>query len=230
MSTATQTVRFDSGAFLHSAGVIPVVVVADVDQGLRLADALADGGLPGMEVTFRSDAAAAAIAAVRAQLPEFVVGAGTLLSPAAVDAAVDAGAHFGVAPGTAPDTVRRAAEHDLPFIPGIASATELELATALGAEVVKLFPAEIVGGVKLIDALAGPYAQARFMPTGGIREADLERYLSRTNVLACGGTWIAPGELLEAGDYAEIRRRAASAAAVIRTIREVSRKEHPHGA
>lgn len=230
MSTATQAVRFDSGAFLRSAGVIPVVVVADADQGVRLADALAEGGLPGMEVTFRSDAAAAAIAAVRAHLPEFIVGAGTLLSPAAVDAAVDAGAHFGVAPGTAPETVRRAAEHGLPFIPGIASATELELATALGAEVVKLFPAEIVGGVKLIDALAGPYAHARFMPTGGIREVDLARYLSRTNVLACGGTWIASSALLEDGDYAEIRRRAASAVAVIRTIREVPRKEHPHGA
>lgn len=213
MSVAIETASFETAGFLQAAGVIPVVVVADADQAVRLADALHAGGLPGMEVTFRSAAAASAIAAV-----------------ASIDAAVDAGAHFGVAPGTAPVVVRRAIDRGLAFIPGVATATELELASGLGMDLFKLFPAEVVGGVKLIDALAGPYANARFMPTGGIREADLGRYLSCASVLACGGTWIAPSELLDAGDYAEISRRAASAASVVRTIREVSRKEHQHGA
>jgi 2-dehydro-3-deoxyphosphogluconate aldolase/(4S)-4-hydroxy-2-oxoglutarate aldolase len=220
----------DLAAFLQSAGVIPVVVVADADEGVRLAEALAEGGLPGLEVTFRSDAAAAAIAAIRRGLPDVIVGAGTLLSRDAVDAAADAGAQFGVAPGTSPEVVRHAAERGLEFVPGVATATELELATSLGAGVLKLFPAEVVGGLDLLDALAGPYAGARFMPTGGIRPNDLIRYLARPNVLACGGTWIAPRPLLDDGDFAEIRRRARSAAELVRTIRDASRKEHPHGA
>jgi 2-dehydro-3-deoxyphosphogluconate aldolase/(4S)-4-hydroxy-2-oxoglutarate aldolase len=216
--------------YLAEAGVVPVVVVSSAGQAVRLADALSEGGLPGMEVTFRSAAAAAAIAAVRNERPGFVVGAGTLLTTEAVDAAIDAGAHFGVAPGTNPDVLAHAAERGLEFIPGAATASELDRALRLGADVVKLFPAEAAGGVALIDALAGPYPHARLMPTGGIRADDLARYLSRPSVLACGGTWIAPRDLLDAGDFAEITRRAASAADTVRQIREPSRKEHPHGA
>ncbi|GAA2244992.1 bifunctional 4-hydroxy-2-oxoglutarate aldolase/2-dehydro-3-deoxy-phosphogluconate aldolase [Herbiconiux moechotypicola] len=216
--------------YLAQAGVVPVVVVSSADQALHLADALAAGGLTGMEVTFRSAAAAAAIRAVTDARPGFVVGAGTLLTTASVDAAVEAGAHFGVAPGTNPEVLAHAASRGLDFIPGAATASELDRALALGADVVKLFPAEAAGGVALIDALAGPYPHARLMPTGGIRVDDLPRYLSRPSVLACGGTWIAPRDLLEAGDFAEITRRAASAADTVRTIRDNARKEHHHGA
>jgi 2-dehydro-3-deoxyphosphogluconate aldolase / (4S)-4-hydroxy-2-oxoglutarate aldolase len=215
---------------LRDAGVVPVVVVASAAEAVLLADALAEGGLTAMEVTFRSAAAADGIRAVVDQRPGFVVGAGTLLTEADVDAAVDAGARFGVAPGTDEDVVARAAAAGLEFVPGAATATEIGRARRLGADVVKLFPAEVVGGVRLIDALAGPHPDLRLMPTGGIRVGDLPRYLERPQVLACGGTWIAPRDLLDASDFAEITRRAAEAAAVIRTSREPSRKEHPHGA
>lgn len=220
-------------AHLRDEGIVPVVVVASAEEGLMLADALFEGGLNGMEVTFRSPAAAAAIARVRELRPGFVVGAGTLLRPEDVDTAADAGAHFGVAPGTSVPVFARARERGLEFIPGAATASELDGALRLGAEVVKLFPAEVIGGVALIDALAGPYPHARFMPTGGITAADLPRYLGRPAVLACGGTWIAPRALLEAGDFAEITRRAAAAAVEVRTIRETAGtagKEHHHGA
>ncbi|WP_290804252.1 bifunctional 4-hydroxy-2-oxoglutarate aldolase/2-dehydro-3-deoxy-phosphogluconate aldolase [Herbiconiux sp.] len=230
MSAVIDRASSSTTEFLRQAGVVPVVVVASADEGVRLAEALAEGGLPGMEVTFRSPAAAEAIRAVRAALPDFVVGAGTLLSPADVVAAAEAGAHFGVAPGTTPDVVAHAHRHGLDFIPGAATASEVERALGLGAAVVKLFPAEVLGGVALLDAFAGPYPHARFMPTGGIRVDDLPRYLERGNVLACGGTWIAPRALLDSGDFAEISRRAASAADAVRTIREPSGKEHPHGA
>jgi len=230
VSATTGVASLPTADFLRRAGVIPVVVVSSPDEGVRLAEALAEGGLPGMEVTFRSDAAASAIRAVRDRFPDFVVGAGTLLSPAAVDAAVEAGAHFGVAPGTTPEVVAHATDRGLDFIPGAATASEVERALGLGAAVVKLFPAEVLGGVALLDAFAGPYPHARFMPTGGIRVDDLSRYLERVNVLACGGTWIAPRALLDSGDFAEISRRAASAADAVRTIREPSGKEHPHGA
>ncbi len=230
MTTTREGSRLTTAEFLRSAGVIPVVVVSSAAQAVLLADALSEGGLPGMEVTFRSDAAASAIRAVADERPGFVVGAGTLLTPTSVDAAVEAGAHFGVAPGTTPEVVARAAEHGLEFIPGAATASELERALNLGVDVVKLFPAEVLGGVAFIDALAGPYPHARFMPTGGIRVDDLPRYLQRSSVLACGGTWIAPRDLLDAGDYAEITRRTASAVDAVRTIREPSGKEHHHGA
>lgn len=217
-------------SLLRDAGVVPVVVVSSGEEALRLADALADGGLTSMEVTFRSAAAAEGIRTVADQRPGFVVGAGTLLTPGDVERAVEAGARFGVSPATDEEVLAHAASQGLDMVPGAATASEIARARGLGAEVVKLFPAEVVGGVGLIDALAGPYPGLQLMPTGGIRAADLPRYLERPQVLACGGTWIAPRDLLAAGDFAEITRRAAEAAALVRSHREHSRKEHHHGA
>lgn len=196
---------------LASRGVVPVVAVADADQGVRLAEALVAGGLTVIEVTFRTDAAAAAIEAIADRVPEMLVGAGTLLTAASVDAAVDAGASFGVAPGLHRPVVEAARRRGLPFAPGVATASEVEAGFALGLDFFKLFPAEASGGLALIDALAGPYGHVRFMPTGGIRPDTLQAYLRRPSVVACGGTWIAPRDLIDAGDYAEISRRAAEA-------------------
>ncbi|WP_448808497.1 bifunctional 4-hydroxy-2-oxoglutarate aldolase/2-dehydro-3-deoxy-phosphogluconate aldolase [Agromyces bauzanensis] len=211
-------------------GVVPVVAVSSADEGLRLGEALLRGGLPVVEITFRTDAAAAAIRAVAAELPELVVGAGTLLGEASVDAAVDAGAAFGVAPGLRPPVAERAAALGLPFAPGIATPSELELGLSLGLDFFKLFPAEPIGGLRLIDALAGPYPSAGFMPTGGIRPELLADYLARPSVAACGGTWIAPTALIAAGDFDEIRQRTAASVARIGAIRETHRKEHRNGA
>jgi 2-dehydro-3-deoxyphosphogluconate aldolase/(4S)-4-hydroxy-2-oxoglutarate aldolase len=140
-----------------------------------------------------------------------LIGAGTLLTRVSVDAAVQAGASFGVAPGLSESVVEAALARGLPFVPGVATASEIERGLALGLRLFKLFPAEAVGGRALIDAFAAPYADVRFMPTGGITPQNLEAYLKRPAVAACGGTWIAPRSLLEAGDYDEISMRAAAA-------------------
>lgn len=213
------------GAALERAGVIPVVVVSSAEQGVRLAEALLAGGIDTVEVTFRSNAATAAIAAITQRFPEAVVGAGSLLTESDVQAAVDAGAVFGVAPGTSAPVVRAAQAAGLPFAPGIATPTELEEARRLGATAFKLFPAEVVGGLALIDALAGPYPDALFMPTGGIRESNLADYLAHPRVAACGGTWIAPTSLLAEERYDEITRRARAASDIVRHARPLSRKE-----
>lgn len=192
-------------------GVVPVVALETPDEGVRLAEVLVEAGLPVIEVTFRTDAAAAAIAAITARVPEILVGAGTLLTPESVGAAVDAGAAFGVAPGLRAGVVGAALDRGLPFAPGVATASEIEQGLALGLDFFKLFPAEASGGLALLDAFAGPYANVRFMPTGGIRPDTLAAYRSRSNVAACGGTWIAPRSLLDEGAYDEISRRAVAA-------------------
>jgi 2-dehydro-3-deoxyphosphogluconate aldolase/(4S)-4-hydroxy-2-oxoglutarate aldolase len=198
---------------LSSYGVIPVVAVDDVDQSLRLAEALSEGGLPVVEITFRTPAAAESIAAVRKHFPNVFVGAGTLLLVDHVKRAQDAGAHFGVAPGFNPEVVKFAREHSLPFVPGVCTPSEVEQAMAHDLTFFKLFPAELSGGVKLLDTLRAPYPMARFMPTGGVTELLLSDYLSRANVVACGGTWIAPSDLLRSNAFDEILKRVKSAVA-----------------
>ncbi len=225
-----QAQAFHAPSTLSAFGVVPVVAVSSVDEGLRLGEALLSGGLGVVEITFRTDAAAAAIRAVTDRLPGLLVGAGTLLSEASVDQAVDAGAAFGVAPGLRPPVVEHALERGLPFVPGIATPSELELGLALGLDFFKLFPAEAIGGVRLIDALAGPYPSAGFMPTGGIRPETLTDYLARPSVAACGGTWIAPQALVTDGGFDEIQRRAAAAVARIAAMHETNGKEHRNGA
>jgi 2-dehydro-3-deoxyphosphogluconate aldolase/(4S)-4-hydroxy-2-oxoglutarate aldolase len=204
---------------LHATGVIPVVALSDVDSGLRLMDVLATEGLPAIEVTFRTPVAAEAIAALRRRFPDVLIAAGTVLSADDARRAAAAGADVGVAPGLRPAVLDTAVQEGLPFVPGIATASEAGAALERGLTLVKLFPAEVVGGVALIDALAGPLPQLSFMPTGGIREERLGDYLSRRQVAACGGTWIAPSSLLDSADFAEISRRARSAVAAVRAAR-----------
>ena len=206
---------------LGKAGVIPVIVIDKVEQAVPLAKALVKGGLPVLEVTFRTEAAAAAIAAIRREVPEAVLGAGTLLTPAMVKAAKEAGAVFGVAPGFDPAVIEFAKAEGLPMCPGIATASELSQALTAGCKMVKFFPAEAAGGVKMIKNFLGAFrfTGVRFMPTGGVNAQNVADYLAVPEIVCCGGTWIVPKAALAAGDYAAIEKLAAEAAALVRTCR-----------
>jgi len=192
--------------------ILPVVVLADAKAAEPLADALLAGGLPCAEVTFRTEAAAEAIE-IMARRTELLVGAGTVVSPVQVDRAVDAGARFIVSPGFGPAVVRRCAEREVPVFPGVATATEIQLALDAGLRTVKFFPAQQLGGAAMVKALAAPFRDVRFVPTGGVTTANLADYLSLPAVLAVGGTWMVAPDLLSAGDWAEVSRRAAAAVA-----------------
>ncbi len=206
---------------IGGAGVIPVVVIENAEQAVPLARALAEGGLPVVEITFRTAAAAAAIAAIRREVPQATPGAGTLLSPAQVQAAKDAGAAFGVAPGFDPAVAREAQRLGLPFCPGVATASELSQALSAGFDTVKFFPAEAAGGVKMIKNLLGAFrcTGVKFMPTGGVNADNLAAYLAVPEIIACGGTWIVPKDALAAGDYGRIAALAAEARALVRAAR-----------
>lgn len=205
---------------LETAGVVPVIVIEREEQAVPLARALVKGGLPVLEVTFRT-AAAGAIAAIRREVPEAIVGAGTLLTPDSVRAAKSAGAAFGVAPGFDPAVIAAAQGEGLPFCPGIATASELSQALSAGCSMVKFFPAEAAGGVTMIKNLLGAFrfTGVRLMPTGGIKPANLPDYLAVPEVAGCGGTWIVPKDALAAGDWAGIERLAAEAAELVRRAR-----------
>ena len=198
---------------LGDAKIIPVIVIENEAQAVPLAKALVKGGLPVLEVTFRTQAAAGAIAAIRREVPEAVVGAGTLLTVEQLRAAKAAGAVFGVAPGFDPVVVAAAKEEGLPFCPGIATASELSQALTAGCKMVKFFPAEAAGGVKMIKNLLGAFrfTGVKFMPTGGINPTNVGEYLAVPEIICCGGTWIVPKEALAAGDYVAIEHLAAEA-------------------
>jgi len=206
---------------LGRAGVIPVIVIEREEQAVPLARALVKGGLPVLEVTFRTKAAAAAIAAIRREVPEAIVGAGTLLTVDQLHAAKKAGAAFGVAPGFDPVVVDEAKTAYLPFCPGVATASELSQALTAGCTMVKFFPAEAAGGVKMIKNLLGAFrfTGVRFMPTGGVNQSNLADYLAVPEIACCGGTWIVPKAALESGDWAAIERLASDAAALVKTLR-----------
>ena len=203
---------------LRKAGIIPVIVIEDEAKAVPLAQALVDGGLPVLEVTFRTKAAAGAIAKIRAEVQDAVVGAGTLLTKEQVKAAKDAGAEFGVAPGFDPAIVAYAQEIGLSMVPGVATASELSQALTAGVPMVKFFPAEAAGGVKMIKNLLGAFrfTGVKFMPTGGINAVNVKDYLAVPEIVACGGTWIVPKDALAAGDWQKIKDLAAEAAAIAR--------------
>ena len=203
---------------LGKAGIIPVIVIEKEEQAVPLAKALVKGGLPVLEVTFRTKAAPGAIAAIRREVPEAIVGAGTVLTVEMLRAAKAAGAVFGVAPGFDPVVVAEAKAQDLPFCPGIATASELSQALTAGCTMVKFFPAEAAGGVKMIKNLLGAFrfTGVKFMPTGGVNLSNVADYLAVPEIVCCGGTWIVPKDALAAGDWAKIEKLAAEASAVAR--------------
>ena len=198
--------------------IIPVIVIEKEEQAVPLAKALVKGGLPVLEVTFRTKAAAAAIAAIRKEVPEAIVGAGTVLTVEMLRAAKTAGAVFGVAPGFDPAIIAEAKAQDFPFCPGVATASELSQALTAGCKMVKFFPAEAAGGVKMIKNLLGAFrfTGVRFMPTGGVNLSNVADYLAVPEIVCCGGTWIVPKDALSSGDYATIEKLAAEAAALVR--------------
>jgi len=197
---------------LGETRIIPVVALPDAGLALDLGQALAAGGIRTIEITLRTPAALAAIATL-AEKSGLIVGAGTVLTPEQVEAAVEAGARYVLSPGFSAAVVRRCQAVGVPVIPGIATATELMAALEAGVTTVKFFPAEQLGGPAGIRALAAPFAQARFIPTGGVSLDNLPGYLAEPSVLAVGASWLAAPTLLASGDFAEITRRAAAAIA-----------------
>lgn len=198
-------------------GVVPVIAIDSVAHALPLADALLAGGLPVVEITFRTSAAADVIRLLAKERPDLIVGAGTVLTPDTVKIAVDAGARFAVAPGLNPRVVKAAQELTFPFVPGIANPSDIEAGLELGCKLLKFFPAEALGGTKLLSALSAPYKHTgvRFMPTGGASTANLEAYLKIDTVAAVGGTWIAKKEDLSEGKWDVIAQRCREACAIV---------------
>jgi len=205
---------------LRAIGVVPVAALARPSDAVPMAEALIAGGLPCAEITFRTDAAAAAISAVRGRLPDLLVGAGTVLTTAQADAAIEAGALFIVTPGFNPAVVDHCLARGVPIAPGVATPSEIEQAFSRGLRLVKLFPAGPLGGVAYLKAVAGPYPMMRFLPTGGITVDNLPEYLALDTVTACGGTWLCTPDLLAKGDFGAIEQLARDAVAVARRVRE----------
>lgn len=201
---------------IQRARLLPVVVVEDAADAVPLARALLAGGLPVAEVTFRTAAAADAIRRVTDEVPEILLGAGTVLSPDQARAARVAGAAFLVTPGFNPSVVQAAADEGLPIVPGVNSPTGVEQAMAAGLSAVKFFPAEASGGVAFIRALMGPYGGMRFVPTGGIGPRNLRDYLALAAVIACGGSWMVDPALVRSGRFDEVQRLTAEAVALAR--------------
>jgi 2-dehydro-3-deoxyphosphogluconate aldolase/(4S)-4-hydroxy-2-oxoglutarate aldolase len=214
--------EMDLTAALFDAGVVPVVTVSRPEQGVSIAEALLAGGLTCVEITFRSDAAPAAIESIRAHLPGLLVGAGTVLTTAQADAAIAAGASFVVAPGLNPAVVDHVLGRGIPMLPGVCTPSEIEQALARGLRLVKLFPAAAMGGVGFLRALAGPYPMVRYFPTGGITPANVAEYLAVPFVAAVGGTWLATPDVVAAGEWETIRGLAADAAAMVRRARSAN--------
>ncbi|HRL48536.1 MAG TPA: bifunctional 4-hydroxy-2-oxoglutarate aldolase/2-dehydro-3-deoxy-phosphogluconate aldolase [Propioniciclava sp.] len=199
--------------------LIPVVVIDDADSAPGLADALVAGGLPVAEVTFRTPAAADAIARMSAN-SEIVLGAGTVRTAEQVDQAVDAGATYIVSAGLSAAVVRRAQERGVPVLPGTVTATEILAAMELGLDAVKFFPAETSGGVAAIKALAAPFPDITFVPTGGVSPKNLADYLAVKSIAACGGSWMCPRDAVKAGDFATIERLSREAVALVASLKE----------
>lgn len=201
---------------LRQSPVVPVVVIEDPGLAVPLARALLAGGVRVIEITFRTAAAAESIRLIRRKVPAIRVGAGTLLSPQQVDQAQAAGASFGVAPGCRPSTVRAAHEAGLPFAPGVMTPGEVEAAVELGCRTLKFFPAESAGGVGHLKSLIAPYRHLdiRFLPTGGITAALARGYLALPEVLAVGGSWLAPEGMMRAGEWTAIEQLAREASAL----------------
>lgn len=185
-------------------GLVPVIKVNRAEDALPLCRALLAGGIDVAEITFRSAAAADAIAQVATQLPAMLTGAGTVHSVAQATRAIAAGAQFIVSPGLNPDVVRHCQQAGVPVLPGVSSPTDLETALTLGLDTVKFFPAENLGGLVAIQAIAAAYGEVRFMPTGGINENNLGAYARHPKIFACGGSWMVPESLVGIGDWAGI--------------------------
>lgn len=196
---------------ISKIGLVPVVILDDANKAVSVAKALQKGGIDCAEVTFRTTAAEEAIQNIARECPDMLLGAGTVLTTAQVDAAVRAGARFIVTPGYNPDVVNYCVSKEIPIVPGCMDTNAIEMALAAGLDTVKFFPAEQAGGVKMLKALAGPYINLHFMPTGGINKDNMAEYLAFKKVVACGGSWMVKKDLIENDDYDGIAELAQEA-------------------
>lgn len=204
---------------LAGYGVVPVVVLKKAEDAIPLADALCEGGLPCAEVTFRTDAAEESIRLISEKYPDMLVGAGTVLTIEQVDRAVKAGAKFIVSPGFDPEIVDYCLENNIPVFPGCITPSEVAQAVKRGLKVIKFFPAEQAGGVAMIKAMGAPYGMVKFMPTGGISAKNLAEYLSCSNIVCCGGSWMVKGDLVTEGKFDEIVALTKEAVELVKNIR-----------
>ena len=204
---------------LSLIGLVPVIKIDDAKDAAPLAHALNVGGLPCAEVTFRTAAAAEAIAEMVKACPDMLVGAGTVLTTAQVDEAVAAGAKFIVSPGLNPNVVKYCVERNIPVMPGINNPSGIEQAMELGLKVVKFFPAEPSGGLNMLKAMAAPYGGVRFMPTGGISPSNVGDYLAWNRIIACGGSWMVPAKMLGEGNFEGIKKLAREAVDTMLNLR-----------
>ena len=189
---------------LYSIGLIPVIKIENADDAVPLAKALIDGGLPAAEITFRTACAAEAIKNITDAYPEMLVGAGTVLTTEQVDAAIAAGSKFLVSPGLNPKVTAYALSKGIPMLPGCSNPSDIEAALELGLKTVKFFPAEAAGGLNMLKAMAAPYGQLTFMPTGGINADNLLNYLKFNKIIACGGSFMVKDELVKEKKWDEI--------------------------
>ena len=200
---------------LTAAGILPVVTVHTLDQARAVSAALLEGGLPAIELTLRTPVAMEALAMLKRELPDVVVGAGTVLTVEQMQQAIDAGADFLVTPGTPAHMADALAAAPLPVVPGAATPTELLALVARGFRICKLFPATAVGGLAMIKGVAGPLAGLKLCPTGGIDEESAHEFLAQPNVVCIGGSWMVPRQWIEAGDWERVEACAVKAAAIV---------------
>jgi 2-dehydro-3-deoxyphosphogluconate aldolase / (4S)-4-hydroxy-2-oxoglutarate aldolase len=204
----------DTLSLAQHGPVIPVIVIDQLAHAVPLAKALVAGGVKVLEVTLRTPVALDAIAAIAKEVPEAIVGAGTLRTAADAAAARQAGSRFAVSPGFTPELARACEAQGLPLLPGVSTASEVMMAADAGYRFLKLFPATAVGGTNLLKALAGPFPDIAFCPTGGITVQTAPDFLALPNVKVCGGSWLTPGDAVKSGDWARITRLAQEAGAL----------------
>ena len=206
---------------IYRSGVIAVLVIDDVKAAKSLAYALLEGGVNIMELTLRTPAAMDALAEIKSNIPEMMVGIGTVLTPDQVKQIGKLGAAFGVAPGLNPEVVRTAQKEGLPFIPGIVTPSEIECAIGLGCNVLKYFPAEAVGGLSYLKSMANPYTYLglKYVPLGGLNQGNFRTYLEFPSVLAVGGSWIAKRDVIQKNDWKTVTNNARQASEVVKSLR-----------
>ncbi|MDT4290981.1 bifunctional 4-hydroxy-2-oxoglutarate aldolase/2-dehydro-3-deoxy-phosphogluconate aldolase [Methylomonas sp. MO1] len=199
---------------MTTSPVMPVMVINQLDQAVPLARALVEGGLKVLEITLRTPVALDAIRRIKAEVPGAIVGAGTIINTQTLKNAIDAGAEFIVSPGVTDSLLDAALASGVPILPGVITPSEVMRLMDRGITAMKFFPAEAAGGIPMLKSIGGPLPQVTFCPTGGVNPKNAVEYLALSNVACVGGSWMAPSELVDAGDWAEITRRAAEASAL----------------
>ncbi len=204
---------------VYNTGIVPVVVLNKAEDAVPLARALLKGGIDFMEITFRTECAAESIALIAKEVPEMTVGAGTVINLEQAERAVENGAKFIVSPGLDVGVITWAQDRDIPVIPGCVTPTEIMKAISLGLNVVKFFPADVFGGIKAIKALSAPFGQVKFLPTGGVSEANLKDFIENKSVAAIGGSWVCKKDDIANHDWDKITTLSANAVKIIKETR-----------